>query len=184
MDSNNNNHEARTFCGSKSSGLTASKSDYGVIEYLRADSNEPLLEASRALSEGSLTFDNPAYLNSNGELSTQVPLGGNSISIPHSCRRSTATSYGKLSRSLNSMQDVVHDSYAAGMGSTATLPGTILSRSEETVNGTTCTVRNITLDECSQAWTETWEDDTATDIPELECTATPSTTKATDVSNT
>lgn len=142
--------------------LPVSKSDYEFENsYFRSNSNEPLIESSRTLPSHSFTFDNPAYLGSFDELMTQVSLGANTPSIPHMSRRKTGFRY--VSRSLESIQDMVHDSGGSCAGSIAGLPGTVLSRSEETVNEV-CTVRNIVLDEHSQAW----DDETTMAIEELQ----------------
>ncbi|KAF6040275.1 hypothetical protein EB796_001392 [Bugula neritina] len=152
----NNNNSAFTLDGySKESCMKQSKSDYTVVSYFRSDSQDKLLKRqSSTLSDSSFIFDNPAYVNSHEMLTGQVDV--TAAAMPYSYNRTGY--YGRLSRSLDSIRDVFHDSnplYGA-------IPGSVVSQSEESVCGT-CTVRNIVLDECSQAWDESWlEDDTIT----------------------
>ena len=145
----NNNNSNIDYNINKQAAVTGSRSDYVVTNaYSRSGSQEPLIEQSRTMSEGSFTFDNPAYINSYDELTTRVSLGAATSTILHSYR--PGSTYGQLSRSLDSIQDVVHDGSTC-TGQAATLPGAVLSHSDETVNEA-CTVRNIVLDDSSQAW--------------------------------
>lgn len=141
--------------------ISNSISDYGVV-YFRSDSSDLLLKRASTYSDQSYTFDNPAFINgSHDELSTCVMLSQTADRIkPY---RPSISNYANISRSLDSIQDCAHDS-AVMTGSAVTLPGTVMSQSEETINET-CTVRNIVLDECSQAWDSGWDDDDVT-IPE------------------
>ena len=89
--------------------------------------------------------------------------------------RPNSSNYAKISRSLDSIQDFSHDS-AVITGSVTTLPGAVMSQSDETVNET-CTVRNVVLDERSQAWDTVWadgedEDDDVT-LPDTQTPAVP-----------
>lgn len=160
----NNNNSNDIHCQTtRQTSLAVSKSNYEVVSnYYRSDSNEPLIDNHRTLSDSSFTFDNPAYITgSYDELTAQVSLGVNTPTIPHSYRRKIA--YGHMSRSLDSIQDMAHDGGASCVDSGITLPGTVLSWSEETVNET-CTVRNIVLDECGATWDV---DDDTREITEL-----------------
>ena len=134
--------------------ISNSISDYGVV-YFRSDSSDLLLKRASTYSDHSYTFDNPAFItSSNDELFTKVMLAPTNDRLkPY---RPNSSNYAKISRSLDSIQDFSHDS-AVITGSATTLPGAVMSQSDETVNET-CTVRNIVLDERSQAWDTVWAD--------------------------
>lgn len=172
IDENNNTQKPQwpVSCSDQSAlyrQIGNSVSDYAVA-YVRSDSDELLLKRSSTYSNNSFTFDNPAYMNSYDELTTKVAVGGvqsitkERIRLSSKPYRPGSSNYAKLSRSLDSIQDFVHDSSVIG-GSAVTLPGAVLARSDETVNET-CTVRNIMLDECSQAWDTTWDDTEDDDV--------------------
>ena len=140
--------------------ISNSISDYGVV-YFRSDSSDLLLKRASAYSDHSYTFDNPAFItSSNDELFTKVMLTPTNDRLkPY---RPNSSNYAKISRSLDSIQDFSHDS-AVITGSVTTLPGAVMSQSDETVNET-CTVRNIVLDERSQAWDTVWAEDEDDDV--------------------
>lgn len=136
--------------------IDKSHSDYEIIPYLRSYSRDKLIEQSRAISDSSFTFDNPAYLNSsNDELSTRVSV--NAPTIP--CGDTRTLGYGKLSRSLDSIQDIAHDSRVEYAASLATLPGTVITEYEG--RNETCTIQNIVLEDRSQTWEDVTDEESA-----------------------
>ncbi|XP_067942399.1 uncharacterized protein [Watersipora subatra] len=130
--------------------IAGSISDYGVGSYLCSSSEELLLEDSKTLSKGSFMFDNLAFINSYDELSIAVRIGATVPPITPSYHKNLG--YGRLSRSMDSIQDMAHDGNRC-LQDQVKLPGTVVSYSDETVNET-CTIRNIDIDEASHAWTE------------------------------